>query len=550
MSTVAALSAGTLYFFDPAAPAVAVSKVKITGLAKKEQLVGIDFRPTTGQLYGLGSASHLYTIDPTTGRATDANPQGQAFDPPLAGSAFGVGFSPVSDLLRVISDADMNFRLYAPTGIVIDYDEATPGTQTDVAVSYTDTDPHAGANPDIQGVAYARLSGDGNSTAYGIDADTRSLVRIGSVDEDADRRNSGKLTTLGALGVDAAGPVGFDIDTNGSADVAYASFGPSAPAGLSPAAAAKAAKFPSTLYTVNLTTGAATAVGAIKASKLPVTAIAVVPTGHTILAADAKNRLVRVDSNLPNVATSQVTVSGLAAKEKLVAVCQRPTDGAVFAFTSGNRLYTVDPTTGAAAAVGSGPTEVPLRKGAKVAMDYDPGTGQIRVVDSVGENLRLDPATGQVVDADPQMAGTQIDTPLVYASTDQSATAKPNVTGLAVVPGASGNTGGAPATGSTVYGLDAGRDALVTVGSPGGTTSPIVGQVFTVGKLGVDAADPATFDVRTETTAGTTASVAFAAFKAKGGKLSLFRVDLATGAVSTVGLLPKDISPIGIVILS
>jgi hypothetical protein len=530
MSTAAALSAGTLYFFETANPAVALAKVKVTGLAKREQLVGIDFRPSTGQLYGLGDSSHLYLIDPTTGRATDANPQKQAFEPALVGTAFGAGFSPVSDLLRVVSDADVNVRLYAPTGIVIDYDEATPGTQTDVAVSYADGDPHAGGNPNVQGVAYTRAT-DGEATAYGIDADTDSLVRLGSVGGDTDRRDEGRLTTISALGVDAAGPVGFAIDANGPADVAYAALSPDAVKGFS------------TLYTVDLTTGAASAAGEMRFSKKPVADVAVVPTGHAILALDAKNRLVTFDSNLPSVATARATVTGLAAKDKLVAIAARPGGGAVFAFSSQGRLYAVDPASGAATAIGAGPTDVPLRKGAKVAMDVDPATGDIRVVDSAGENLRLDAATGRILDADGSVPGRQIDTPLVYASTDVNATAKADVTGLAIVPVA-GQPAGQPT--STAYAIDAGRDVLVTIGSAGGTTSPSVGQLFTVGPLGVDAADPAAIDIRTDG-AGT---VAFATFKAKGGKASLYAVDLAGGGVTAGGLLPKGSSPIGIVILS
>ncbi len=36
----------------------------IVGLMGGETLVGIDFRPANGKLYGLGSAAGIYTIDP------------------------------------------------------------------------------------------------------------------------------------------------------------------------------------------------------------------------------------------------------------------------------------------------------------------------------------------------------------------------------------------------------------------------------------------------------------------------------------------------------
>ena len=41
--------------------------VKVTGLQPDESLLGIDMRPATGELYGLGSSSRLYRIDPFTG---------------------------------------------------------------------------------------------------------------------------------------------------------------------------------------------------------------------------------------------------------------------------------------------------------------------------------------------------------------------------------------------------------------------------------------------------------------------------------------------------
>jgi len=44
----------------------------ITGLQGGEIILGIDVRPTTGQLFGLGSTSRVYVINATTGAATAA----------------------------------------------------------------------------------------------------------------------------------------------------------------------------------------------------------------------------------------------------------------------------------------------------------------------------------------------------------------------------------------------------------------------------------------------------------------------------------------------
>src|SRR5437879_1574205 len=88
MSTVVALASNTLFFFDSAAPDRTLGKIKVRGLARHESLVGIDFRPSTGQLYGVGDSSRLYVIDPTTGNASALDTTGAAFAPPLAGTTF------------------------------------------------------------------------------------------------------------------------------------------------------------------------------------------------------------------------------------------------------------------------------------------------------------------------------------------------------------------------------------------------------------------------------------------------------------------------------
>ncbi len=56
--------------FDSATPSAITTIGIITGLQPSESILEIDFRPANGLLYGLGSASRLYTINTTTGAAT------------------------------------------------------------------------------------------------------------------------------------------------------------------------------------------------------------------------------------------------------------------------------------------------------------------------------------------------------------------------------------------------------------------------------------------------------------------------------------------------
>ena len=56
----------------------------ITGLSAGVKIMAIDFRPATGQLYGVGNDSRIYVINPKTGaaRAIGAGP----FTPAIAGT--------------------------------------------------------------------------------------------------------------------------------------------------------------------------------------------------------------------------------------------------------------------------------------------------------------------------------------------------------------------------------------------------------------------------------------------------------------------------------
>ena len=58
-----------LYTFD-SANAAGATKVSISGLQIGETLVGIDVRPATGVLFGVGSSNRVYTINTSTGLAT------------------------------------------------------------------------------------------------------------------------------------------------------------------------------------------------------------------------------------------------------------------------------------------------------------------------------------------------------------------------------------------------------------------------------------------------------------------------------------------------
>ena len=99
-------------------------------------LAGIDFRPATGDLYGVGSDSIVYRVNPRTAIAVA---EGPAFTPGLNGRFFGVDFNPTVDRIRVVSDAGQNLALDPDAGTAVANAPLNPGTPRVVDAAYTNS---------------------------------------------------------------------------------------------------------------------------------------------------------------------------------------------------------------------------------------------------------------------------------------------------------------------------------------------------------------------------------------------------------------------------
>jgi hypothetical protein len=238
-------------------PGQVTQRMPVTGLAPGERIVGIDFRPSdlnadavsdVDKLYGVSSIGAVYRIDPTTGAATNRFPltDAAAAIVSLKGARFGIGFNPTVDRLRIHSDAEQNVAVNVDNGV----------TAVNTALAYAAGDPGFGTGPQIVGTGYTNNDNDPatGTELFAIDAAGDALVRL-AVPAD------GQLRTIGSLGVETGGPVGFDIA--GSGNTAYAAL-TAAPSGRS------------RLYRIDLTTGAATLVGNISGSAA-VVGLAVAP---------------------------------------------------------------------------------------------------------------------------------------------------------------------------------------------------------------------------------------------------------------------------------
>lgn len=188
----------TLVGFDSAAPGTVTSTLGVTGLGG-DTLRGIDFRPSNGALYGIGSSGTLYVIDSATGSAMAIGPG----VPIAAGSSdVGFAFNPVPDAIRVVTPSDQNLRVNPTTGL----------TTTDTPLAFAAGDPNAGADPSVASSAYTnQVAGPvASTTLYGIDATTGSLVLQASP-------NAGTLTTIGLLGLGGRFPARSGSTSRGRA---------------------------------------------------------------------------------------------------------------------------------------------------------------------------------------------------------------------------------------------------------------------------------------------------------------------------------------------
>jgi hypothetical protein len=222
-------------------------RTPITGLADNEFLIGVDFRPSNGLLYGVGriggdpmALGQLYTIDVGNGAATAVGARAI----PLNGNAFGVDFNPVPDLIRIVSDLGQNIRIRPADGTVA-------GTDTNLAYPAMG-DPNSTRLPRVVAVAYTNPDTDVQTNTVLHDLDVNRAADavpglVGDVLAIQVPPNGGVLNTVGRLGIDADDLAAFDIGFDNEALAAILRVGSES----------------SRLYFVDLASGDATDLGQI-----------------------------------------------------------------------------------------------------------------------------------------------------------------------------------------------------------------------------------------------------------------------------------------------
>lgn len=381
---IALTESGQIASVNRSAPSALVSTQTVSGLRTNDSLIGIDYRPADGKLYGVGALGNVYTIDPTTGVASfkaalvaDATDTSSPFTR-ITGNAslMSLDFNPVPDRLRVVGNDGQNLRINVDTG-----------------ATFTDTALSGGGSPIVTAVAYTNsFAGAGSTRMFNIDVNQDRLYL-------QNPPNDGTLSSFASLGVNANGSSGFDID--GMNNMGYAA--------LKVGSALQ-------LHSINLgalgtETVAASLLGVLPASLGDVRGIALKPamtTGVTVQGLTANNQLVSFSPLTPSMTTSKA-ITGLMTGETIVGIDYRlrtETDksGVLYGLSNLGNLYIINSDTGAATgklALTADPTDTSAPfaglAGTAFAVDFNPVPDRMRVLSNTGQSLRINVDTGVTI---------------------------------------------------------------------------------------------------------------------------------------------------------
>ncbi|MGB0955972.1 MAG: DUF4394 domain-containing protein, partial [Panacagrimonas sp.] len=375
---------GAVVSFNSAAPGKLCTQQSISGIGA-ENVVGMDRRPANGDVLIVTDASRVYTLDTSSGAASNA----QTLSATLNGNRFGVDFNPVADRLRIVSDSDQNLRANVDDG----------ATVVDSTLS--------GAVAGASAAAYSNsFDGAANTALFAVNTVTDQLVLIGAdpsgtgaCDDspDVDNPNCGISTAVGDLGLDLSATNGMELIAGASSALLAAQIdGDDA----------------SVLLDVDLASGAATPTnGSIANSRVAGAALVGVvsqqaPPAASLFGVNADGDLLQIDRADPSAVTTVGNISGLGDGETILGIDLRPSSGTLYLLTDAERLYTVDPQTAEAqlaanlAADASDNTGEPTRynglQGTRFGVDFNPtGPVALRIVSdgldggSTGQSLRV-----------------------------------------------------------------------------------------------------------------------------------------------------------------
>lgn len=474
--------------FNSGLPGKLCTNATINGLQGNETVVGVDTRPADRNVYALTSAGRLYTVNAATGTvaframlAASVNDTSLPFQS-LDGGNITVDVSPAADGLRVLSSNGMNLRVLFDTGETFTDDQLNPSGSSVTAAAYTNS-----------------FAGTGTSTLYVIDTANDRLMIQGRAPSTP---IAGDLQVVGPLGI--AGDVhtlaGLDINAINNNAFAALNVGTATT---------------SDLYSINLTTGAATRIGPIgSTARIRALTHSNVPQA-TLLGVTNDGRLLSFNVNTPGTIASNQAITGLQGGERVLGFDIRPANQVLYLLTDAGRIYTVDPATARATLGKALMPNVgdPFRAliGTTFGADFSPTADALRVLSDAEHNLAV------IVDTGATITATSLQR--IPAESGRPA---PDVVAIAYT-----NNYANPAD-TTLYNIDLGSNALVTQKPANNGLLTTVGPLTTSGQTFTFSGG---FDI-----AGGDNGLAVAALQPMGSSQStLYRVELRTGALTAIG---------------
>lgn len=504
-----------LYWFDAANPATKSSPVSVTGLGVNQQIVGMDIRPATGELYILGynatmQTAQVYVVDTMTKNALAI---GAGINGLTLNGEVGFDFNPTVDRIRVVSSGKQDYRLHPVTGALV---------ATDGMIAYAGTDVNAGINPNIGSAAYTNsYIGSTATTLYNYD-DSLNVFTI------QNPPNNGIQNTVGMSGL--------MVNMNDRSTDLDIYFNPVTGQNMAFLVANTGMQTNDSLYSVNLTTGMATPLAAlgmeVKDIAVMIERPMMMPSGNLVYALTSTSNLVSFYSGNPQQLLQAIPVTGLGAGQQLVGLDVRPEDLGLYglgynASTMVARIYRINKSTAVATPV-STDSIVNIDLTGRVGFDFNPTVDRIRVVTSNGKNYRLNPITGTI-------AATDLD--LKFAASDVNAAVRPNISAVAYV------NSRANATTTTLYTYDDSLNIIAT------QTPPNDGVQNTIASSGIMVSMvDRTVDMDIYFDHLSLSDKAYLAANTSGVNDKLYNLNLTTGMVMEIGTIGMGISVLDIAV--
>jgi len=451
------------------APSVIGGPYTVSGVASGQTLVGIDSRPSTGEIYALGYDSvalmaQLYKIT-NAGTTYTATAVGSATSAVNLGVTNNAAFDFISSMdnqIRIVARNGNNYVMDANTGMVL-----TTGSSS---LSFAVGDILAGMTNALAATAYINsFYGADITQEVGYDAINNVLVKF-----DAGTFANGfnnATYSLHSIGIGTGitfvplSSIGMDTwyDNVSHSNTLYLS--------------GRTLLGGTHLYQYNLssTTGSLVDVGAIGSGSLSVRDIAFNTTGAStapvtgqLVTALSLNmrRIVTFDAMSPGMLRSSMTITGLPAGQTMVAI-DFGSNGMLYGMGYNStsqtyQLYTIDTLSGNVTAVNTTPHSLALGTDdgsgnhVNVSFRFIPTrTNSIRVIGNSG-------ATNAVIDASTGVV-TATDALLTYVTGDASFGATANLTSVAYT--------GYNGDGTTqMFGYDANSGAMVMFDATNSTT--------------------------------------------------------------------------------